>query len=92
MNGLSPEVLVTIVSIITSGIVIMVGVIVPETWEGKIATKAVEGIARQPEAAGELSTTMIIAMALVETGVIFQLLVVMILLFANPLITRFFGG
>jgi F0F1-type ATP synthase membrane subunit c/vacuolar-type H+-ATPase subunit K len=51
MNGLSPEVLVTIVSIITSGIVIMVGVIVPETWEGKIATKAVEGIARQPEAA-----------------------------------------
>jgi F0F1-type ATP synthase membrane subunit c/vacuolar-type H+-ATPase subunit K len=29
---------------------------------------------------------------LVETGVIFQLLVVMILLFANPLITRFFGG
>jgi len=31
-------------------------------------------------------------MALVETGVIFQLLVVMILLFANPLITRFFGG
>jgi F0F1-type ATP synthase membrane subunit c/vacuolar-type H+-ATPase subunit K len=35
---------------------------------------------------------MIIAMALVETGVIFQLLVVMILLFANPLITRFFGG
>jgi len=92
MNGLSPEVLVTIVSIITSGIVIMVGVIVPETWEGKIAIKAVEGIARQPEAAGELRTTMIIAMALVETGVIFQLLVVMILLFANPLITRFFGG
>lgn len=92
MNGLSPEVLVTILSIITSGIVIMIGAIVPTIWEGRIATKAVESIARQPEAAGELRTTMIIGMALVETSIIYQLLVVMILLFANPLITRFFGG
>ena len=35
---------------------------------------------------------MIIALALLETASIYVLLIVLILLFANPLITRFFGG
>jgi F-type H+-transporting ATPase subunit c len=35
---------------------------------------------------------MIISMALLETTAIYVLLVMLILLFANPLIERFFGG
>jgi len=35
---------------------------------------------------------MIISLALLETASIYVLLVVLILLFANPLLTRFFGG
>jgi F0F1-type ATP synthase membrane subunit c/vacuolar-type H+-ATPase subunit K len=35
---------------------------------------------------------MLIALALLETASIYVLLIVLVLLFANPLITRFFGG
>jgi len=39
---------------------------------GKVAAAAVEGIARQPEAAGELRTTMIIGAALIEGVALFS--------------------
>jgi F-type H+-transporting ATPase subunit c len=60
--------------------------------EGKAAEKALDGIARQPDAAGQLRTTMIISMALLETTAIYVLLVMLVLIFANPLLDRFFGG
>ncbi len=49
-------------------------------------------MSRQPEAAGSLRMAMIIGMALCETTNIYALLVVLILLFANPLMGQFFGG
>ena len=38
---------------------------------GKLSAAALEGIARQPEAAGELRTTMIIGAALIEGVALF---------------------
>jgi F-type H+-transporting ATPase subunit c len=49
--------------------------------QGRIGASAVEGIARQPEAAGRIQTAMIIALALVESLAIYALLVSLILLF-----------
>lgn len=49
--------------------------------QGRIGASALEGIARQPEAAGRIQTTMIIALALVESLAIYALLVSLILLF-----------
>ena len=46
---------------------------------GKLAGSALEGIARQPEAGGDIRTTMIIAAALIE-GVAFFGLIICILL------------
>ena len=92
MENLSQEAIITIVTIIVSGLTIAIGTMVPTYVEGMAASKALEGIARQPEAAGQLRTTMIIVLALLETGSIFNLLVVLILLFANPFISNFFGG
>ncbi|MEO6148712.1 MAG: ATP synthase F0 subunit C [Mucilaginibacter sp.] len=42
---------------------------------GQIGGKAVEGIARQPEAAGKIQTAMIIAAALVEGAALFGVVV-----------------
>ncbi len=42
---------------------------------GKVASSALEGIARQPEAAGELRTTMIIGAALIEGVALFSAVV-----------------
>ncbi len=92
MAHLSEEAIITIVTIIVSGAAIVIGTMVPTWVEGKSAAKAIEGMARQPEAAGQLRTAMLIALALLETASIYVLLIVLVILFANPLITRFFGG
>ncbi|NLB70918.1 MAG: ATP synthase F0 subunit C [Chloroflexi bacterium] len=92
MENLSPEVLIIIVTTIVCGVAIVVGTMIPTWVEGQSAIKAIEGMARQPDAAPQLRTAMIIALALLETASIYVLLVVLILLFANPLISRFFGG
>lgn len=42
---------------------------------GRLATAALEGTARQPEAAGDIRTTMIIAAALIEGAALFGLVV-----------------
>ena len=49
--------------------------------QGKAAGAALEGIARQPEAAGKIQTAMIIGLALIESLVIYALLISLILLF-----------
>jgi F-type H+-transporting ATPase subunit c len=49
--------------------------------QGLIGAAALNGIARQPEAAGRIQTTMIIALALVESLAIYALLVALIILF-----------
>jgi len=87
---MSPELIVTITTIIVTGVGIVLGTAHPALAEGKAAQKALEGMARQPEAAGDLRTTLLISMALLETTAIYVLLIMLILIFANPLLDRFF--
>jgi len=90
MAQLEPGTLVTIITILVSGVGILLGTIIPALVEGRAVLKALEGMTRQPEAAGDLRTTLLIAMALLESTAIYVLLVVLILIFANPLLDRFF--
>jgi F-type H+-transporting ATPase subunit c len=90
MAELEPGTLVTIVTILVAGVGILLGTIVPALVEGRAVLKALEGMTRQPEAAGDLRTTLLIAMALLESTAIYVLLVILILIFANPLLDRFF--
>lgn len=55
--------------------------------QGKVGAAALEGIARQPEAAGRIQTAMIIALALIESLAIYALLVALIILFVIGLPT-----
>ena len=57
----------------------------PGIGEGYAAGKAVEAVARQPEARGNIISTMILGQAVAEsTGI--SLVIALILLYANPLI------
>ena len=47
-------------------------------------SKAVEGIARQPEASGKIQGAMLLGLVLIESLTIYVLVVALILLFANP--------
>jgi F-type H+-transporting ATPase subunit c len=46
---------------------------------GRLAASAMEGSARQPQAVGEIRTSMIIAAALIEGATLFALVICMIL-------------
>ena len=47
--------------------------------QGRTASTALEGIARQPEAAGRIQTAMIIGLAMIESLVIYALLMFFLL-------------
>lgn len=49
--------------------------------EGLICTKAVEGISRNPEAAGKIRSAMILGCALVETCGIYALVIALLIIF-----------
>ena len=59
-----------------------VGAIGPALGEGNAVSKALEGIARQPEAAGDLRTNMILGCAITETTGIYSLVISLLILFA----------
>jgi len=66
---------------LAAGFGVPIAVLSGAIGQGKVGAAALEGIARQPEAAGRIQTAMIIALALIESLVIYALLVALILLF-----------
>ncbi len=90
MAEMDPGTLITLVTIVTSGIAILLGTLTPAIVEGRAVLKALEGMTRQPEAANDLRTTLLISMALLESTAIYVLLICLVLIFANPLLDRFF--
>lgn len=65
---------------IAVAISISVSTIGPAIAQGKAAAKALEGIARQPEAAGDIRTAMILSLAFMEALTIYGLLVAILLM------------
>lgn len=68
-----------VVLVIAIGFGLPLAVIPAAYGQAKAATTAFEGMARQPELAGKLQTAMIIAMAFIESLVIYALLMFFIL-------------
>jgi len=91
MSEMSPEHIIVFSTILISGIGIIVGTAIPSIVEGRAVLKALDGIIRQPEAADDIRTTLLISMALLESASIYVLLVILILLFANPLVALLFN-
>ena len=67
---------------IAAGLCMGIGAIGPAIGEGNAVGKSLEGMARQPEAAGTLRTNMILGCAITETTGIYSLVVALLLLFA----------
>jgi ATP synthase F0 subunit c len=57
--------------------------------QGITVGKALEAMARQPEAAGMIQTNMFIGLAIIESLTIYALVVALILLYSNPLKSLF---
>ncbi|MDI9484411.1 MAG: ATP synthase F0 subunit C [Bacillota bacterium] len=72
-----------------SGIALVAGGLVG-IGEGYAAGKALEAMARQPEMEGQIRTTMLVGQAVSESGAIYALAVVLLLIFTvmQPLVNR----
>lgn len=66
---------------LAAGIAVLTG-ISQGLGQGFAAGKAVEAIARQPEASGKITSTMIIGQGIAETTGLYALLIAILLLFA----------
>jgi len=75
---------VKVISIIAAAVTVSIGSIAPALAEGRSVAAAMDAIARQPEAAGTLSRTLFVGLAMIETMAIYCLVVALLLLFANP--------
>lgn len=77
-------------SAVGAGLAMIAG-IGPGIGQGFAAGKAAEAVGRQPEAKGDITTTMLLGCAVAESTGIYGLVIAIILLFANPLVGMIAG-
>jgi F-type H+-transporting ATPase subunit c len=77
---------IQIASILAAAVAVAFGAIGPALAEGRAIAAAMDAIARQPEAAGMLSRTLFVGLAMIETMAIYCLVVALLVLFANPFV------
>lgn len=73
-------------STVFSLIAIAVGTMLPAAAMGRAIFQALDALARQPEAEKAISRTLFIGLAMIESLAIYCLVIVLIVLFRNPLL------
>lgn len=73
-------------STVASVLGIAIGVILPAFAMGRAISSALEALARQPEAERSITRTLFIGLAMIESLAIYVLVIVLIVLFRNPLL------
>ena len=76
----------SMVSTIAAIIGISLGVMLPAIAMGKAISHALDALSRQPEAERAIMRTLFIGLAMIESLAIYVLVIVMIILFRNPLL------
>ena len=76
-------------TVLGAGLAIGLGAIGAGIGQGITVGKALEAMARQPEAAGMIQTNMFIGLAIIESLTIYALVIALILLYSNPLKSLF---
>jgi len=75
-----------LISTVVAALAIALGVIFPAIAMGKAITQSLESLARQPEAEKAITRTLFIGLAMIESLAIYVLVIVLIILFRNPLL------
>lgn len=76
--------IIAAVSIITAGLTMAFGSIAPALGEGKGLSSALSSIAQQPDETKNITRTLFVGLAMIESIAIYCFVISMILIFANP--------
>ena len=75
-----------LISTVAAVLGIALGVLLPAYAMGRAISSALDALARQPEAEKAITRTLFIGLAMIESLAIYVLVVVLIVLFRNPLL------
>ena len=75
-----------LVSTVVAVLAIALGTMLPALAMGRAISQALESLARQPEAERSIMRTLFIGLAMIESLAIYCLVIVLIVLFRNPLL------
>ncbi len=73
-------------STVAAALAIALGVMLPAIAMGRAISQALDALARQPEAERSIMRTLFIGLAMIESLAIYCLVIVLIILFRNPLL------
>ena len=76
----------TLASTVVAVLGIALGVMLPALAMGLAISRAMDALARQPEAEKSITRTLFIGLAMIESLAIYVLVIVLIVLFRNPLL------
>lgn len=79
-------------STVAALLAIAIGVLLPALAMGRAIGNALEALSRQPEAEKSIMRTLFIGLAMIESLAIYVLVIVLIVLFRNPLLEYILGG
>jgi F-type H+-transporting ATPase subunit c len=73
-------------STVAAALAITLGAMFPAIAMGRAIARALDALARQPEAERAITRTLFIGLAMIESLAIYVLVIVLIILFRNPLL------
>lgn len=76
----------TVLSTLGAALAIAIGVMFPALAMGRAISQALDALARQPESEKSILRTLFIGLAMIESLAIYVLVIVLIILFRNPLL------
>lgn len=79
----------SLASTVIAALAIAIGIFGPALAMGRAVSHAMDALARQPEAEKAITRTLFIGLAMIESLAIYCLVVVLIILFRNPLLAYF---
>jgi F-type H+-transporting ATPase subunit c len=82
----------TMVSTVVGVLGMALGTMFPALAMGKAISQALESLARQPQAESSITRALFVGLAMVESLAIYCLVVVLIVLFRNPLLQHLLEG
>ena len=75
------EGLIALAKALGAGLCMGIGAIGPALGEGNAVSHALDGIARQPEAEGNIRSALMIGLVFIETAIIYALVVAILVIF-----------
>ena len=90
-NNLPWDKIFIVLTALIAGPGVVVGIIVPAIGQMVVASNGLKAISRQPEAGDRINAIVLLSLAMLESLAIYVLAVILILIFANPMLKYIIG-